>query len=174
MLIRATTVHDVDAVSEIYAYAKAAFAAAGIPQWQAAYPNADTVNGDIAAGIGYVLCDDSGKIIGAQALTTTPEEAYFQIRGGSWLTPAEGPYVTVHRIAVGEGSRGKGWSKRLLSYAEDLAREKGLASVRVDTHEQNAVMRNLLVSSGYVLCGTIILLEGDEKGAPRLCYEKTV
>ena len=174
MLIRATTECDVEAVDAIYAYAKKAFREAGIPQWQGSYPDADTVHSDVAAGIGYVLCDDDGRVVGAAALTTTMEEAYNFIFDGSWLTPLEGPYVTVHRISVGEDSRGQGWSKRILAFAEELARKKGFASVRVDTHEQNAVMRGLLTSSGYVQCGTIVLLEGDEKGDPRLCYEKLV
>ena len=35
-------------------------------------------------------------------------------------------------------------------------------------------MRSLLSGMGYRQCGTIILLDGDEKGAPRLCYEKLI
>ena len=58
--------------------------------------------------------------------------------------------------------------------AEALAAQRGFPSVRVDTHEQNAVMRSLLSGLGYRQCGTIILLDGDEKGAPRLCYEKLI
>ena len=58
--------------------------------------------------------------------------------------------------------------------AETLAAQLGFSSVRVDTHEQNTVMRAMLEGLGYTQCGTIILLDGDEKGAPRLCYEKLV
>ena len=57
--------------------------------------------------------------------------------------------------------------------AEALAAQR-VSLVRVDTHEQNAVMRSLLSGLGYRQCGTIILLDGDEKGAPRLCYEKLI
>lgn len=144
------------------------------PQWQeGTYPDAATVEGDIAQGIGYVLCD-GGEVVGAVALTTQGEEGYRHIFDGAWLTPLDGPYVTVHRIAVSGEHRGKGLSKRIMQEAEALAAQRGFPSVRVDTHEQNAVMRSLLSGLGYRQCGTIILLDGDEKGAPRLCYEKLI
>ena len=174
MEFRKTTGADVAAVCGIYDFAKRSFAQAGIPQWQeGTYPDAATVEGDIAQGIGYVLCD-GGEVVGAVALTTQGEEGYRHIFDGAWLTPLDGPYVTVHRIAVSGEHRGKGLSKRIMQEAEALAAQRGFPSVRVDTHELNAVMRSMLSGMGYRQCGTIILLDGDEKGAPRLCYEKLI
>ena len=173
MEFRNTTIKDLAAVCDIYAFAKQSFAKAGIPQWQGAYPDAATVEGDIAQGIGYVLCDGS-EVVGAVALTTKGEPGYNHIFDGAWLTAVDGSYVTVHRIAVSGARRGQGLSKRILQEAETLAAQSGIPSVRVDTHEQNAVMRAMLEGLGYTQCGTIILLDGDEKGAPRLCYEKLV
>ena len=53
MEFRKTTGADVAAVCGIYDFAKRSFAQAGIPQWQeGTYPDAATVEGDIAQGIG--------------------------------------------------------------------------------------------------------------------------
>ncbi|MBQ3077112.1 MAG: GNAT family N-acetyltransferase [Clostridia bacterium] len=171
MEFRKTTAAEVEAVAAIYAYAKRAFREAGIPQWQGIYPDAATVRGDIEAGIGYVLVDGA-EPVGAVALTTAPEEVYRRITGGTWLTGESEQYMTVHRIAVAEGRRGQGLSKAIMREVEALARSLGLPSIRVDTHEQNANMRGMLASMGYTQCGDIILIDGDEAGDPRLCYEK--
>ena len=85
MEFRKTTERDLAAVCDIYAFAKQSFAKAGIPQWQGAYPDAATVEGDIAQGIGYVLCDGD-EVVGAVALTTKGEPGYNYIFDGDWLT----------------------------------------------------------------------------------------
>ncbi len=42
--------------------------------------------------------------------------------------------------------------------------------LRIDTHNDNIVMQNLLPKPGFVHCGTIYVEEDD---APRLAYEKS-
>ena len=41
-------------------------------------------------------------------------------------------------------------------------------NVRIDTHEDNYVMQNMLKKLGYTYCGIIHLENGD----PRLAYQK--
>jgi predicted GNAT family N-acyltransferase len=41
-------------------------------------------------------------------------------------------------------------------------------NVRIDTHENNYVMQNMLKKNGFVHCGTIYL----EDGQPRMAFQK--
>ena len=61
-----------------------------------------------------------------------------------------------------------------MTYACDTARDLGMDSVRIDTHEGNVVMRRMLEKNGFVHCGTIYLMNGDARVAyEKLCMEGT-
>ena len=45
---------------------------------------------------------------------------------------------------------------------------KKVRSIRVDTHNDNILMRKVLDRLGFSLCGTIYLENGD----PRIAYER--
>ncbi|NLT58936.1 MAG: GNAT family N-acetyltransferase [Clostridiales bacterium] len=170
MHIRQTTSIDIEAVNDIYRYAKANFKAQGIDQWQGKYPDAEVIAEDVAQGVGYVL-EDGGRVIGAVAITQLPEESYRGIYDGAWLTEGE-RYVTVHRIAIAGARKGAGLSKLLMQEADRLARQVGCPSVRADTHPDNRVMQRLMEGLGYRRCGMIRLTRGDEAAGLRMCYEK--
>ncbi len=50
----------------------------------------------------------------------------------------------------------------------------GMASVRIDTHGDNAPMRRAVEKFGFAFCGDITLVEGPEAGAPRIAFEKAL
>jgi GNAT superfamily N-acetyltransferase len=79
-------------------------------------------------------------------------------------------YTAVHRVAVALASRGTGVAGEILRFAEQKAKEHGHASLRIDTHEGNVVMRRMLEKNGFVYCGVIFLQDGAE----RVAYEKCV
>lgn len=141
--------------------------------------------------LGYAMFEDAG------------EPAYDRIYNGAWLTesPANAPaaapadvlvdasaaadasgqdssggpsYMAVHRVAVADGATGRGVARFLLGSAEQMARERGFASVRIDTHEGNAPMRGLLARCGYALCGVILIEDSAEPTRERLAFEKLV
>ena len=88
------------------------------------------------------------------------------------LEPGEyqNDYVAIHRVAISVSRRGSGISTAIINYAAEHAKKLGRASLRIDTHEGNVVMRRMLEKNGFVHCGTIYLENGD----PRVAYEKTV
>ena len=43
-------------------------------------------------------------------------------------------------------------------------------SIKIDTHEDNQIMRKMLSSTGFTHCGTILLRDGNK----RLAFEKTL
>ena len=60
----------------------------------------------------------------------------------------------------------------MLAAAELIAKEQGYLNMRIDTHKDNAAMRSVVEKNGYVHCGTIKLIGGEEDGAKREAYEK--
>lgn len=174
--IRKTTVADIPAVAAILQEGKTSIAELGITQWQnGPYPGRIDVEADVAAGISYLAEDTTGTALGTIAVTTDGDAAYDHI-DGAWLTSStsEAPrYATVHRTAVLRAAARRGVMSALMTAAEDIARDAGCESVRVDTHPGNTPMRSLLNRCGFTLCGTITLLK-DEPDPTRVAYEKLV
>lgn len=138
----------------------------GSDQWQTGYPDETDIREDILRGRGYFVTD------GAQPLAYLcvdfeGEPAYGQIRG-QWLTGSS-PYGVIHRLAIRSESRGKGLSREIFSLAEELCRNCGAQSIRVDTDEKNKIMQHILQKNGFVPCGTIWFAGGD-----KLAYEKVL
>ena len=91
-------------------------------------------------------------------LSFSGEDTYKVIQG-AWIN--DEPYAVIHRIA----SFGKG--KNLLEEAIDFAFEK-TNNIRIDTHEDNNIMRTLLKKLGFIYTGIIHLKNGDERRAYQL------
>ena len=99
------------------------------------------------------------------------DKNYDVIERGEWLSGNENrDYLAIHRVAIAVASRGRGIAAQMISYASDLARERGLASLRIDTHEGNVVMRRMLEKNGFTYCGVIYLENGDA----RVAYERII
>ena len=116
---------------------------------------------DMEAGKSYV-CVHEDRIVGTFFfdLGEDVEPDYRRIEGGKWLD--DSAYGVVHRIA-GDGS-----VKGIGAFCLDWAfRQCG--HLRIDTHEDNVVMQNLLHKLGFTHCGTIYV---EKDRDPRLAYEK--
>ena len=142
-----------------------------ISQWTGSYPNPGVWRRDIAARNAWLFTHE-GVPAGCMSLCFGAEESYASI-DGAWLTDGES-YGTVHRLAVRNIFRGHGLATEMLQFAEDIACGRGFASVRMDTHEDNAVMCALLDKRGYTRCGVIRISEPEEVDKRRIAYEKTL
>lgn len=170
MTIRKTTAADIDEIVPILEEARRTIAALGINQWQDGYPNRESIEDDLARDRSYVLVS-AGQVIGTFALIPDGEPLYDVIENGHWTTGDDSRnYNAVHRVAIAVASRGSGASTQMIEFVRDVTRQAGKASVRIDTHEGNRVMRRMLEKHGFVHCGTIYLANGD----PRVAYELTV
>ena len=165
---RPAEMRDLNDIITLISHARAAIARLGIDQWQDGYPEPEVLCADIASGIGYVFETD-GKIAGYMVPLADPEPIYQQLQD-EWLQNGA-PYLTIHRMAIDDGFRGTGLSMEMFAFAEGLAREKGLVSVRADTHTGNLAMRGLLAKCGYSYCGDVSypVTAGDPI---RVAYEK--
>ena len=168
MNARPAEMRDFDSIMTVISQARAAIARLGIDQWQDGYPEPEVITGDIESGIGWVF-ETEGKIAGYMVPLADPEPIYDQL-AGKWLQN-DAPYLTVHRMAIGDGYRGTGLSMQMFAHAENLAKEKHLLSVRADTHTGNIAMRKLLAKCGFTYVGDVRypVTAGDPI---RVAYEK--
>ena len=153
-------------LSEILEEARRNIAELGIDQWQKGSPSAKDLKNDIKNGELY-MSKEGEEILGFCYIGFSGEPTYDKIYEGKWKREK---FATVHRVAVASASRGKGVFRALIGFAENLAREMGMESVRIDTHRGNYKMQSALSKNGFEKMGIIYLENGDE----RLAFEKEV
>lgn len=160
MVIRKSTLKDLEAIEKIYSHAKTFMRLNGNPnQWTGDYPNAFDAEEDIKKGIGYV-CEDEGETVGVFAFKIGVEPTYDEIFEGAWQNAL--PYAFMHRIAVSR--HGKGIVDFCISECFKL-----YPNLKIDTHRDNIPMQKVLKRNGFCYCGIIHLENGDE----RLAFQKT-
>jgi ribosomal protein S18 acetylase RimI-like enzyme len=164
MQIRLAVGEDVAGVMGVLRRVVPMMRAAGNLQWDDAYPNAEVFERDIELGQLWVAEID-GAIAGVAALTSDQEPEYAQV---GW--DIEEPAVVVHRLAVDPAFRGMGVAGALMRKAEDVAMERGIRVLRVDTNTLNEASQRLFPKLGYALVGEIGL--EFRPGLRFLCYEK--
>ena len=164
MKIRKTLPKDLKQVLEIYRHARQFMRKTGNPtQWGDSWPPATLVEDDIRQGKSFVCVEDSGGeevVLGAFFLEVAPDSTYDIIYEGNWLEK-DAHYGVVHRIAT--LGRGAGVGAFCLEWALEQC-----GNIRIDTHQANVPMQNLLKKLGYHRCGII----NTHDGTPRVAYQK--
>lgn len=127
----------------------------GLTQWNGplGYPNKEVVLNDIANKNAYVILDDNNVISGFAVYAGVEPE--YNNPSAKWQISTD-KYMTIHRIATRSFARGKGFAKKLMIYAEEVAKERGLEAIRIDTHPKNRIVQNMVSELGYKYCGDII------------------
>ena len=146
--------------------AKAFLKAQGIDQWQTGYPDLPCIQGDIAKAKGYFLIDGEEAIIGYMCIDFDGEPAYDSLNG-AWLTDGTGRYGVVHRMAFDHACRGRGLASKAFELIQSFCLQAGMRSTRIDTDDDNAIMKHLLSKNGFTYCGTIRFDNSD-----KIAYEK--
>lgn len=167
MKFRKAILSDAERILEILTMGRNYLKLQGIDQWQDEYPNIDTVYEDIKEGVAYVgTLDDT--VVGYLAIVFGVDVSYNEIFDGAWLS--DKPYGVVHRVAIDSSYRGKNSAHKMMDFAEQLALEKGIECMKIDTHKDNIVMQKLISKMKYDYCGIIYVIDGT----PRLAYEKSL
>ena len=135
----------------------------GSRQWQDGYPNPETVERDIAHGIGYVLTENNA-VVAYAAVIYNDEPAYEAIEG-KWLSDAD--FNVIHRVAVSDEAAGKGFATEIFRRIEEYSRQNGVFSIKVDTNFDNKAMLRILEKLGYTYCGEVYF-----RGSARRAFEK--
>ncbi|MEK0317256.1 GNAT family N-acetyltransferase [Cohnella sp. 56] len=134
----------------------------GIRQWDRWYPNRWVIGRDLNCRNVHAIMDD-GRIAGVVTLNTRQSSRYADI---AWHGDS---YACIHRLAVLPACQGRGIGGRLLKHAEDTARARGYASIRLDVCSANPGAANMYLRAGYTILGSI---RYPFRPAPYLCCEK--
>ena len=157
---------DINEVMEVIEDGRQLLKEEGNGQWQFGYPAKSDLMADIKNNNLYCVIDDN-KIVGVCAITGY-EESYMHFYEGKWKSDYD--YLVLHRIAVKSSYRGKGYGKALFDVFEQVAREKGIHSLRIDTHKNNSLLLHIMKSKGFEYCGKAILPPNKD----RVMYEKII
>ena len=159
MEIRKTKMEELEQVMAIYARARQFMAEHGnATQWGTTKPAREVIVRDIEQGNSYV-CVENGELAAVFYFNKEVDPTYLTIYDGAWANDL--PYGVVHRIASAGAVKGAG------SFCLNWAFQQ-CGNLKIDTHRNNIVMQNTLKKNGFVYCGIIHLLDGDE----RLAYQR--
>lgn len=160
MHIRKALMADLPRIMEIYAHARVFMTEHGNPrQWALRnWPPESLIRADIEAGKSH-LAIEGERVVGVFFYDKGfgIEPTYAEIEG-EWIGGDD--YGVVHRIASDGTVKGTG--RFCITWALEQC-----GNLRIDTHEDNRVMQNLLASLGFKHCGIIYVSEDKD---PRLAY----
>lgn len=165
--LRKATIADLPDMMQLIAEGIAALGVQGSPQWQNGYgPTEEKIKEDILKQESYLLTFED-EIAAAAALVSGIDPVYTAIQGGKWV--GEGPYLSIHRVVVNTRFKGQRLSAKLLQELEEVAREKQIFDLRIDTYQANTAMQRNISAAGYTFCGHIAfpIPHGE-----RLAYQK--
>ena len=140
---------DLDEIWPMIGRAAAHMNTLGNPQWGEDYPTRAHYAADIGRGELYAARED-GNILGVACLNTARAEEYAPL-----LWKSTGPALVIHRMAVNPEMQRRGVGRALFTFAEELARKKGLAAIHADTYSLNAPMQTLFLAMGYSRVGFV-------------------
>ncbi len=167
MEFRQAKISDLDQIVEIIELSKKYLKETKVDQWQDGYPAKEDLRRDIESGSSYVLTNKD-EIVATTVISLDGESTYNSIFNGEWITNED--YIVMHRVAVHDKYKGKGIFKELIKEAEILALNKGISSIKIDTHRDNISMQRAVVKNDFKKCGIIYLEDGSE----RIAFEKVL
>lgn len=172
VIFRKAEIKDIPEILSIYDDAKKSLKSDGVDQWQDGYPNENTLIEDIKKGISYLI-EKNGEVAATGVLDFSIEPTYKNIYEGNWLIENE-TYGTVHRLAVKEKEKQNKLGLKIMNEFIKITKEKGIRSIKIDTHEMNKKMNAFIKRLGFKYCGIIHLVENPEDKDLRLAYEMLI
>lgn len=162
IVIRETTVNDLPFVMDIYNTARQFMSSIGnVDQWTKGYPSEQFIKEEIEARHSFVCENQDGVLVGTFCFIIGDDPTYAEIYDGQWLNNEI--YGTIHRIAS------SGIEKNVANSCIEWCFTK-CKNIRIDTHRNNIVMKNIIKNQGFSYCGVIYLLDGSE----RIAFQKKI
>ena len=134
-------------------------------QWDETYPILDDFEQDVQNGSLYIL-EENGSIIGS---ITIDRNLPIEYNDSSILWRKAEQAYTVYRLMVDPAARGQGIAARLISYAEEIAKQNETPYIKVDTYALNNKAQKLFEKNGFHKVGEMTF--GGKKW-PFYCYDK--
>ena len=164
---------DVDAIAEIYGriFEREERGETTTGWIRHVYPTRETALAALAAGDLYVAEED-GAVAAAARINREQVPAY---ANAAWETEASPEQVLVlHTLVVDPARGGRGIGSAFVRFYEDMARERGCVSLRMDTNERNRAARGLYAHLGFREAGIVPCSFNGIPGVRLVCLEKTL
>ena len=163
-MIRKGTPKDITEIIEITKACSRFMIDNGIYQWNEHYPNKAAFKNDVLRDELYVI-EKEKKLFGCIVISSFMDKEYAPI---SWLTKNK-RNIYIHRLAIHPDYQGKGYAKKLMTFAENFAKENRYNSIRLDTFSQNKRNLKFYELRGYKRLGHIYFPKQSHH--PFYCYE---
>jgi len=163
-MIRKARLSDIDTILKITKSCARQMTVQNIHQWNEHYPSKQAFISDVKQNELYVL-EAQNKVIGCIVVSTIMDKEYLPI---PWLTTNDNN-IYIHRVAVDPEYQGQGYAQKLMTFAEQFARDNKHSSVRLDTFSQNLRNQKFYELRGYKKLGNIFFPKQSEH--PFYCYE---
>ena len=162
-MIRKAILDDLQSIMDIVAKTIILMRQEGNSQWNEDYPTSDVFSNDISTNSLYVYSNQE-IVRGFICINMTSPNEY---ANACWNSDAE--FIVLHRLAVHPDARKQGVGSRLLRFAEDYAKKKGISYIRTDTNNNNVGMNALFEKFGYTKVSEIRLRDLSVSFS---CYDK--
>jgi len=136
-------------------------------QWNKEYPSLATFEKDIKEEVLYVYIDKI-KIVGCIMFSEEKDPHYNNVK---WITP-DGHNLYIHRLAVHPKNQKQGIGRKMMDFAENFGKEKGMKSIRLDTFSQNPRNIKFYRERGYKKLGDVYFSKQSKD--PFHCFEKLI
>lgn len=162
MIIRKAQFEDIPIIMELIKATISDMEKQGVHQWDEVYPDEAVIRKDISEKSLYVFIEDN-KIKGIIVLNENQDKEYQDLQ---WEYDS-GNQLVIHRLCVHPIFQGQGVAKKLIQFAEEVAKEDNYEAIRLDSFVKNLWACKLYEKAGYKRVGTVNFRKG-----PFYCYEK--
>ncbi|WP_022932860.1 GNAT family N-acetyltransferase [Treponema bryantii] len=148
MIYSKAKTEDIEKVFSIFSAAIKHMEELKIHQWDEIYPDLQIISEDISKNQMYIGKKD-GKPAVCFVLSEEFDEEY---KNGKWLLP-DAKFCVIHRLCVSPDFQNQGLAAETLKYIENLCKDQGYDSIRLDCFTQNPYSQKLYDKAGYSITG---------------------
>lgn len=139
---------DLDKIFHIFESAIKNMISQNILQWDEIYPQKSHLHEDILKKELYIGILD-GEIASVYVLNDECDEQY---KNGNWEYP-DASYKVVHRLCVDPKFQNRGVGSETVRHIEDVVREMGIQSIRLDAFTENPFSLRMYEKAEYKIVG---------------------
>ncbi|WP_044339197.1 GNAT family N-acetyltransferase [Rossellomorea aquimaris] len=156
-----------DTIMDVYIRCKKDLDEKGLLQWNDQYPSRDYFKEEMNDGNLYVLMVND-KVAGSVTLNDWQSPEWSEI---PWKLANE---WVIHALFLDPLQQGNGLGKVFIEKCEELAREKGFESIRLDAYSRNTGANSLYEKMGYEYRGSVYFTSKPVGHQEYRCYEKAL
>lgn len=135
------------------------------------YPTGKDAQKALEEGTFYVGEED-GKVVACVNLNQIQPTEYEKI---PWsITAYEKEVLVIHTLCIHPDCSGRGYGKRFVAFAEQLAKELGCKTIRIDTYEGNFPAAALYQGLGYCYTGSTLFHFQNLIWENLKCFDKKI